>query len=103
MILSVIFAFFLSLSFFSAENFVTMIVGTVVTLGLTQWIKNQTGAMSFAAMVVALAVSIGVAIGAVVLSMFLSGDGFSWDKAAASALQVFALATIAYKALMADK
>lgn len=101
--ISFIFVFLLTLNFFSAENLAIMVVGTIASLGFTQWIKNQTGAMGLGAMVLALLVSIIVAIAAVVVSMFLSGDGFSWDRAAASALQVFALATIAYKTLMADK
>jgi hypothetical protein len=96
-------AFLLSLNFFSAESLVTMLVGGLVSFGLTNWIKNQTGAIGFGAMLLALFISVLVAVVAVGCSMFLSGDGFSWDKAAASAIQVFGVATIAYKALMADK
>ena len=92
-----------SLNFFSAENLVTMLVGGIVSFGLTNWIKNQTGAMGFGAMCLALLVSVAVAIAAVIISLFLSGDGFSWEKATASAVQVFAVATVAYKAMMADK
>lgn len=96
------FIFILALSFFSPDSLVTMIVGGVATLGLTHWVKNQSGAMGFGAMLVALFVSVVVAVAAVVISMLLSGEGFSWDKAATSAVQVFTFATIAYKALMAD-
>lgn len=97
------FLFSLSLSFFSPESLVTMLVGGAATFGITHWIKNQSGAMGFGAMLLALFISVIVAVAAVVVSMLLSGDGFSWDKAATSAFQVFAIATIAYKALMADK
>ena len=100
---SFIFLFQIALSFFSPESLVTMIGGGIATLGLTAWIKNQTGAMGFGAMIIAVLISIVIAVVAVVLSMILSGEGFSWDKAATSAAQVFAIATIAYKGLMADK
>lgn len=95
--------FLIALNFFSAENLVPTIVGGIAAFGLTAWFKKQTGAMGFGAMCLALLISGIVAIAAVVASMFLSGDGFTWDRAAGSALQVFALATIAYKTLTADK
>lgn len=94
--------FLLALDFFSADSLVTMFVGGLVSFGLTNLIKNQTGAMGFGAMILALLVSVVIAVLAVLVSTFLTSGGFSWDKAAMSAVQVFALATIAYKTLMAD-
>ncbi len=92
----------IALNFFSPENFVTMIVGGLVSLGATHWIKKQTGAMGAGAMLIALFVSIAVAVVAVLISLTLTG-GFSWDQLGASAIQIFAVATIAYKTLMADR
>lgn len=88
--------------FFTPESLVTTLVGGIAAFGLTSWIKNQSGAMGVGAMVLALAVSVVVAIVAVLVSTLLSGKGFSFDTAATSATQIFAVATIAYKVLMAD-
>lgn len=92
----------IALNFFSPENFVTMIVGGLVSLGATHWIKNQTGAMGAGAMIIALVVSVAVAFFAVLISLTLTGS-FSWDQLGASAVQIFAVATIAFKLMMADR
>ena len=95
-------AFSLSFNFFSPESLVTTLVGGIAAFGLTRWFKKQTGAMGIGAMILAIFVSVLVAVVAVMISTLLSGNGFSADKVAASATQVFAAATIAYKTLMAD-
>jgi hypothetical protein len=87
---------------FSAENLVTVLVGFIATTGLTQWIKKQSGLQGVGAMLLAIGLSVFVALAAIVVSMFLNDGGFSFEKIAGSAVQIFALATIAYK-LQMDK
>lgn len=89
------------MNFFGAENLITIIVGFIVSTGITQWIKKQTGATAFGAMLLAFAIAFGVAITAVVVNGFVTGQ-FSWEYLVGQALQIFALSTIAYKALLAD-
>lgn len=98
-----IFAFtFLAAAFFSAENLITTIVGFLVSMGVTQWLKNRTDLYGTAAAVLAFVVSFVVAILAVVVSTFLSGGEISWQTIPQAGLQIFALATMAYKLLLAD-
>lgn len=94
---------FVPLPFFSAESLVTTIVGFVITTGLTQWFKNASGVYGLAAFAVAVIVSFVVASIAVVASSFMNGTGFAWETIPQSALQIFALATMAYKLVLADK
>lgn len=100
---TIFFMAMLALSFFTAENLVTTIVGFVITTGLTQWLKNASGVYGLAAFAVAVFVSFVVASIAVVASSFLNGTGFAWETIPQSALQLFALATMAYKLVLADK
>lgn len=90
------------MNFLGTENLVTLIIGFMVSTGLTQWIKNQTGATAFGATVLAFAISFVVAIIAVVINSFVTGS-FSWENLGSQGLSIFALATFAYKALLADK
>ncbi|MEQ1644230.1 MAG: hypothetical protein ABL959_12355 [Pyrinomonadaceae bacterium] len=90
-------------AFFTAENLVTTMVGFVITAGLTQWLKNASGVYGLAAFAVAVIVSFVVASIAVVASSFMNGTGFAWETIPQSALQIFALATMAYKLVLADK
>ena len=91
-----------ALSFFSAESLVTTLVGFVITAGLTQWLKKASGAYGNLALVLAVVVAFVVAVVAVVASSFLNGSGISWETLPAAALQIFALATMAYKLFLAD-
>lgn len=102
MVLTFCFAVLFLLSFFSPENLVTTGIGWAVTLGLTHFVKTATGLQGVGALILAIVVSFVVAIAAVVISGLLGGSGFSWDSIATSGSQIFALATIAYKLLMAD-
>lgn len=92
----------LAIAFFSAENLVTTLVGFVASMGLTQWIKNSSGAYGTFAAIIAFVVSFVVAIVALVISTFLSGGDISWEMVPQAGLQIFALATMAYKLFLAD-
>ena len=102
MFAALLISIFLAIAFFSAENLIATIVGFIVTTGLTQWLKNATGAFGTAAFFLAVILSFVVAAVAVTISGLLNGNGFSWDTVPQSALQIFALATAAYKLLLAD-
>jgi phosphate/sulfate permease len=91
-----------TIALFSPESVVTTIVGAIVSFGLTNLLKSLTGWQSAAATVLAFVASFVVAIAAVATSTFLSGGSLSWELVGQSALQIFTLATIAYKLLMAD-
>lgn len=103
MFTTIIFTVFFAAAFFSAENLVTTIVGFIVSAGLTQWLKNQTGLWGTAAAVLAFAVAFVVAIVALVVSTFLTGGDLSWETIPQAGLQIFALATMTYKLVLADK
>jgi hypothetical protein len=94
--------FFLAFSLFTPESIIPVIVGGAASLGLTQFLKNQTGAMGVLAMLLAVLVSFVVAIVAFVITSLMSGTPFSWEMIPAAAAQIFALATIAFKLLAAD-
>lgn len=94
---------FLALSFFTPESLVTTIGGFIVSTGLTQWFKDKTGVYGLAALAAAIVIAFVIASVAVIASAFLSGTGVSWETIPAYGLQIFALATLAYKALLADK
>ena len=95
--------FLMFAGFFSPENLATTIVGGLAAYGLTAWFKRQTGAMGVGAMFLALLVSVAVAVIAVTVSTTMSGGDISLNALATQATQIFAVATIAYKILMADK
>lgn len=92
----------ISFSLFTPESLVTTIGGFIVATVGTQWLKNATGVAGMGAFVLAVAISFGVAIVALVIATLLSGGGFSWDFLIQSWLQIFALSTMAYKALLAE-
>jgi hypothetical protein len=94
---------FISFNFFSPEQLVTTIVGAFVSLGVTQWFKNGSGLAGLGATVAAFVIAFIVAFAAVVISTILTGGKFSLEMLAASGLQIFALATLAYKTMLADR
>lgn len=81
---------------FSPENIVSVIIGALVSVGLTQWFKNKTGLVGAGATFVALIVSLIVATIAVVVSSLMSGT-FSWENVGSSVGTIFTLATLAYR------
>ena len=89
--------------FITAEGLVTTIVGFLVTTGLTQWLKNATGAYGTLAFFIAVAVAFVVAAASVVISSLLNSTSVSWETLPAAGLQIFALATATYKLVLADK
>jgi hypothetical protein len=91
-----IFAIIFLASFFAPETLVTTIIGGVIALVGTQWIKNATGLFGVGATVLAFFVSLVVAVAALSISMLLSGE-FSWSAVAANSAQIFTLATLAYR------
>lgn len=103
MLLTILSTVVLALSFFSPENIVSTIVGVVVTTGLTQIFKNATGAYGLGAFAIAVILSVVIGGVAVVASAFLTGSGVTWETVPQAGLQIFALATMAYKLLLADK
>jgi len=92
-----------AIAFFSPENLITTIVGFLVSMGLTQWLKNRTDLYGTAAALLAFVVSFVVAIVAVVAATFFSGGEITWTTIPQAGLQIFALATMAYKLMLADK
>lgn len=96
------FLFLISFNFFSPEQIVVTLVGALVSLGVTQWFKNTNGLAGVGATIAAFAIAFVVAFAAVVISNLLMGREFSLDALAASGLQIFALATLAYKTMLAD-
>lgn len=93
----------LAAAFFSAENIVTVLVGAIVTCGLSQWVKNNTGAYGPAMVILAVIISIGVALVATIGSAFVNGATVNWNDLPQYGAQLFALATVAYKLFIADK
>ena len=89
--------------FFSAENLITVIVGGAASLGVTQWLKSQSGAYGVAAMVLAVVVAFVVGFIALFVSSLISGNPVNWASIPTQALQLFGLATMAYKLLIADQ
>jgi hypothetical protein len=97
-ILSIIFL----VAFFSAENIVTVLIGGVISMGLSQLVKNGTGAYGAAMLVLAIAVSLVVAFVALAVSAMFNGTPIDWSALPHYGTQLFALATIGYKLLLAD-
>lgn len=98
--LAIAFFAFISFSFFTPESIVTMLAGALVTIGVTQWIKRQTGVLGVAAAFLAFALSFVAAALAVVISLLLTGGPISWDTIPQAGLQIFGLATMAYKVFL---
>lgn len=89
-------------AFFSAENLVTVIVGALASMGISQWIKNGVGAYGPAMLLIAVAVSLVVGFVAIIISALLNGAPINWDDLPLYGTQLFALATIGYKLFLAD-
>ncbi len=90
------------IAFFSPESLVSTVVGGLATLGATHWLKGITGLQGAGAAILAFVVSIVIAAAAYVVSTMLSGNPISWQMVPQGAMQIFTLATLAYKLLMAD-
>jgi hypothetical protein len=91
--------FFLDLgSFASAENIVSVVVGLLATLGVTEFIKRWQGLYGFGATLLAVGVSFIIGLAAVLIQMAVTGD-FSPEKLGAYALTIFTTATLAYRAV----
>lgn len=97
----VIFAFGLG-NLISAENIVSLVVGLLTTLGVTQFLKNWTGLAGFGATLLALGISFVIGLIAVLIQMALSGD-FSPEKLGVYALSIFTTSTLAYQAIVKNK
>lgn len=103
MILTVLFTIvFLAFNFFSAENLVPTIIGSLVSIGVTQFLKSKSGIGGVAATLLAFVISFVVAIVAFVAATYFSGGQLNYEMIPQGALQIFALATLAYKTLIAD-
>ncbi len=87
----------------SAESIVPMIVGFLSTVGLTQWLKGRTGAVGIGAMAMAIAVSFLIGAVALIVASLLGNAPVEWSTLPEAALQLFALATIAYKLLTSEQ
>ena len=90
-------------SFFSAENLIIVIVGGAASLGITQWLKTFTGAYGVVAFILAIVLAFVIAFVALLISSLFNGAPVDWYAMPSKALQLFALATAAYKLLLADK
>ena len=101
MIASILGVFFL-IAFFTPESLISTAVGGLVTLGATHWIKGATGLQGAGAAILAFLVSLIVAVAAFVISTTLDGGSLSWQMIPQGSAQIFTLATLAYKLLMAD-
>lgn len=97
------FLFLIGFNFFNAENVVTVLVGFITTAGLTQYLKGKTGLQGVGAMWLSIALSLVVAAVAVIISMIFNDGGFSVEKLAGSGVQIWAVAQITYKLILADK
>lgn len=87
-------------SFLTAENIVSVIVGLLTTVGVTQFIKEWRGFFGFGATLLALVISFVTGLVSVLIQMALSGE-FSPEKLGVYALTIFTTATIAYRAIKA--
>ena len=103
MISTILFVTVIAVAFFSAENLISTIVGVIVSTGVTQWLKNQTGIYGTAAAILAFVIAFVVALVAFLVSTYLTGGELGWDAIPQAGLQIFALATMAYKLVLADK
>lgn len=88
---------FFAAEFFSPENLISTGVGFLATLGLTQWIKTQSGLQGLGAMLLAFALSFVVSLAAFILATVMSGGELGWGMILSSGLQIFALATFTYR------
>ena len=102
MVLAILSLIVLGAAFFSAENLVTVIVGGLVSMGLTQWLKDKTDAYGPLALIVAVVVSLLVALVAIIGSSILGGTSIEWNALPQYGAQLFALATVVYKLFLAD-
>lgn len=93
---------FFALPFFSAENLVTVIGGAIVSVGFVQWFKNKSGVYGPVALIAAVITSLVIALVAVVVSAYMNGTELDWSRLPQIGTQLFALATVGYKLLVAD-
>lgn len=98
----IFFAIFLAASFLSAEGIITMIIGGLVSMGISQWVKKATQAYGPAMLIISVIISVLVAVIGIVAASFLTGSELHWQDLSQLGPQVFALATIAYKLFLAD-
>ena len=82
------------------DNIISVIIGFLVTMGVTQFIKNYTGLYGFGATILALAVSFLIGMVTVVAQLVMSGN-FTVEQVAVNAASIFTASTIAYRALQA--
>ena len=84
------------------ESVASTLIGGLISLGLTQWLKGATGLQGVGALLLAIAISFAVAIIALLVSTAFSGNPLTYALLPSAALQIFAIATIAFKSFMAD-
>lgn len=95
---------FLLISAISAESLVTTIVGGLISLGVTQWIKNDGALQGPAVTLMAFFVAVVVGFIAFVVSAALSSEANpSWSLIAQNSAQIFALSTLAYNLFLKDR
>ncbi len=80
------------------EYIITTIIGLLVTMGVTEFIKKSNGLYGFSATLLSVGVSFVVALVAVAIEMFGSGE-FSAENLAQYGLSIFTIATIAYRGI----
>jgi hypothetical protein len=89
-------------AFLSAESLVSVIIGGIVSIGLSQWLKNATQAYGPAMLVVSIMISIVVAVVATLVSAMFTGSEVHWSDLSQTGPQIFALAQVGYKLFLAD-
>lgn len=82
----------------NVEYIVSFIVGLLVTMGATQFIKTRIGVGSFGSTIIAAVLSFVIGLITVLVQMFISGD-FSAGQFLANATSIFTASTIAYRAI----
>ena len=96
------FLLFTSAAIFSPEQIVATVAGAMFTYGFTNWFKNKTGLAGAGATVMAFIIAFAAALASVAVASFLSGEPLSWEMIPNASFQIFTLATVAYKLMMAD-
>jgi hypothetical protein len=94
----ILFFFFLFVfSFASPEAIVETLVGFLVSWGLTNYLKNQTGLAGLGATILAVIVCFVVAVVAVAVSTLFSGQEITLEAILNRMPMIFTLATLAYR------
>lgn len=99
----ILFTLVLASSLMSAESLVPVLIGWVGTMGLTQWLKNQTGLAGIGAMLLSFAISLIIGLIAFLGAAFLSGEAIEWQYLPGHGLQIFALASLTYRTFIAGE